>query len=105
MNRRDFCSTMVAAVAAGVARPGVGAAQSPATVEKPAPDDPTKELGGPVRPYGERSRFEKAVRQQFPTKTNEASWTFTPAVRYRSVSGPAGIATWTSRPMLTNSVI
>src|SRR6266446_1540481 len=91
MNRRDFGRTMVAAVAAGVARPGAGAAQSPAAVEKPAPDDPTKELGGPVRPYGERSRFEKAVRQQFPTKTNEASWTFTPLQDSRGIITPSAL--------------
>ena len=34
-----------------------GRAQSP-----PAPDDPSKVLGGPVRPYVERSRFESAIR-------------------------------------------
>jgi sulfane dehydrogenase subunit SoxC len=42
-----------AALVAG--RPSSGRTQ-------PAPDDPSKVLGGPVRPYGERSRFEQAVR-------------------------------------------
>jgi len=93
-SRRRFLKRVTAlgaAVAAGAARPGAGAAQSPAAVEKPAPDDPTKELGGPVRPYGERSRFEKAVRQQFPTKTNEASWTFTPLHESRGIITPSAL--------------
>ena len=32
----------------------------------PASDDPSKVLGGPLRPYGERSRFEQSVRQKAP---------------------------------------
>jgi sulfane dehydrogenase subunit SoxC len=42
-------------------------AQSP-----PAPDDPSKVLGGPVRPYGNRSPFEGAVRTP-RGKTDEVS--------------------------------
>src|SRR5437879_8016853 len=76
---------------AGAARPGVGTAQSPAAAEKPAPDDPTKELGSPVRPYGQRSRFEQAARQQFPTKTNESSWTFTPLQDSRGIITPSAL--------------
>jgi hypothetical protein len=30
----------------------------------PAPDDPSKVLGGPLRPYGERARFEDSVRER-----------------------------------------
>ena len=58
MNRRRFLRrgiTLGAALAAGQAAPA--SAQSDA-----APDDPSKVLGGPMRPYGERSRFEQAVR-------------------------------------------
>ncbi|HEV8437693.1 MAG TPA: sulfite dehydrogenase [Methylomirabilota bacterium] len=38
------------------------------------PDDPSKALGGPVRPYGERSRFEQAVRT-LRGKTDEVAAT------------------------------
>ena len=56
--RRQFLKRGVA-FGAGLAVAGAapGRAQSP-----PVPDDPSKVLGGPVRPYGERSRFERAER-------------------------------------------
>ncbi len=93
-SRRRFLKRVTAlgaAMVAGAARPGVGTAQSPAAADKPAPDDPTKELGSPVRPYGQRSRFEQAVRQQFPTKTNESSWTFTPLQDSRGIITPSAL--------------
>jgi sulfane dehydrogenase subunit SoxC len=56
-----FGTTLVA----GTSRPARGQAQA-------VPDDPSKVLGGPVRPYGERSRFEQAVRlRATPSKTDE----------------------------------
>jgi sulfane dehydrogenase subunit SoxC len=57
-DRRRFLRHGVA-FAAGLTVAGAapGRAQSP-----PAPDDPSKVLGGPVRPYGDRSRFEGAIR-------------------------------------------
>src|SRR2546425_103062 len=56
--RRRFLKSGVALGAALAATAGL-----PATGQgPPAPDDPSKTLGGPVRPYGERSRFERAVR-------------------------------------------
>src|SRR5438132_1601732 len=56
--RRQFLRRGLA-FGAGLAVAGAapGRAQSP-----PVPDDPSKVLGGPVRPYGERSRFERAER-------------------------------------------
>ena len=33
---------------------------------QPAPDDPSKVVGGPLVPYGERSRFEEALREKGP---------------------------------------
>src|SRR5207244_7385783 len=68
--RRQFLKRGVA-FGAGLAVAGAapGRAQSP-----PAPDDPAKVLGGPVRPYGERSRFERVVREKFPaSKTDEVA--------------------------------
>ena len=57
-DRRRFLKRGVALGASlAVAGAAPGRAQSP-----PAPDDPSKVLGGPVRPYGDRSRFERAVR-------------------------------------------
>src|SRR6266540_2240611 len=93
-SRRRFLkrvTTLGAVVVAGAARPEVAGAQSGAAPERPAPDDPTKELGAPIRPYGERTRFEKAVRQQFPTKTNESSWTFTPLQDSRGIITPSSL--------------
>ena len=75
MDRRRFLRrgiTLGAALAAGQAAPA--SAQSDA-----APDDPSKVLGGPIRPYGERSRFEQAVRERSPfSKTDEVGGTRTP---------------------------
>jgi sulfane dehydrogenase subunit SoxC len=50
----------------------VAAAPSPGGTQT-APDDPSKILGGPVRPYGERSRFEQAERAKNPSKTDEVA--------------------------------
>ena len=61
--RRRFLKRGVALGAALAAAGRVAAvrAQSP-----PAPDDPSKVLGDPIRPYGERSRFEQTAREKFP---------------------------------------
>jgi len=75
-SRRSFLTRLTVwggALAAGLAGP----ARSPAA-DQPAPVDPTRELGHPVRPYGTRSRFETAVRVQARTPTTVASATFTP---------------------------
>ena len=61
-SRRRFLKRLVAlgaAFVAGAERPAPGQVPSP-----PAPDEPWKVLGGPVRPYGERSRFEHATREK-----------------------------------------
>src|SRR2546428_13446057 len=61
-SRRRFLqggAALGAALVAGAGHPIAGRAQ-------PAPDDPSKVLGGPLRPYGERSRFEKALKQKGP---------------------------------------
>jgi sulfane dehydrogenase subunit SoxC len=93
-SRRRFlkrAAALGAVVVTTAARPAVAPAQSPAAPQKPAPEDPTKELGTPVRAYGERSRFEAVVRQQFPTKTNESSWTFTPLQDSRGIITPSAL--------------
>src|SRR5438876_388804 len=59
-SRRSFLARLTVgggALAAGLAGP----ARAPAA-DPPAPADPTRELGQPVRPYGTRSRFETAGR-------------------------------------------
>jgi len=61
-SRRRFLqggAALSAALVTGAGRPLAGRAQ-------PAPDDPSKVLGGPLRPYGERSRFEQSVRERPP---------------------------------------
>ena len=52
-------------------RPRTGAAQSSSA-------DGSRSLGPPVSPYGERSPYEKSVREAAQTSTRESSWTFTP---------------------------
>jgi sulfane dehydrogenase subunit SoxC len=61
----------------------LGAALVTASHATPSPaqpaDDPSKLLGGPTRPYGERSRFEQASRERSPfSKTDEVGGTRTP---------------------------
>jgi sulfane dehydrogenase subunit SoxC len=74
-----------AALVAGAGRPSAGRAQ-------PAPDDPAKVLGGPMRPYGERSRFEQTVRELSPTrKTDEYGATFTPLNETLGIITPSAL--------------
>jgi sulfane dehydrogenase subunit SoxC len=42
------------------------------------PEDPSKVLGGPKRPYGQRSRFETSARKAFRGKTDEHGSNMTP---------------------------
>ena len=80
-----------AAHAPGVAAQAVSGGGQPAA-DAPAPEDPTKVLGEPTRAgYGTRSRFEKAVREQFKTKTNESSWSFTPLHDSHGIITPNGL--------------
>ena len=60
--RRRFLKRGVqlgAALAAGVARSAEGQS-TPA----PVPDDPSRVLGNPMRPYGDRSRFVRLLTEQ-----------------------------------------
>ena len=86
--RRRFLQGGVAlgaALAAWVGRPSAGQAQ-------PAPDDPSKLLGGPLRPYGERSRFEQSVRERFPlSKTDEVGSTATPLDETLGIITPSAL--------------
>ena len=87
MNRRRFLRrgiTLGAALAAGQAAPA--AAQSDA-----APDDPSKVLGGPRRPYGERSRFETATRKAVRGKTDEVGATMTPLQDLHGIITPSSL--------------
>ena len=59
-SRRRFLkggAALSAALVAGAGVPLTGQTQ-------PVPDDPSKVLGGPLRPYGERARFEESVRER-----------------------------------------
>jgi sulfane dehydrogenase subunit SoxC len=75
--RRRFLKRGVqlgAALAAGVTRSAAG---QPALA--PAPDDPSRVLGNPMKPYGDRSRFDAAVKQKAPTEMpDEWGGNFTP---------------------------
>jgi DMSO/TMAO reductase YedYZ molybdopterin-dependent catalytic subunit len=72
-----------AALVAGTGRPGAGRAQ-------PAPDDPAKVLGGPLRPYGERSRFEQNVRTT-QAKPDERGASFTPLDETLGIITPSAL--------------
>ena len=85
MNRRRFLKRGVMALGATA----VGSAHAPS----PASDDPSKVLGGPKRPYGDRSRFERAVRglPQPPTKTDEWGPSVTPLGASMGIITPSAL--------------
>jgi len=74
----------------------VGSHADPLYAQRPENSSPTladstKKLGAPVGPYGERARFETAVRRQAKTPTNESSWTFTPLEDSRGIITPSAL--------------
>jgi sulfane dehydrogenase subunit SoxC len=72
-----------AALAAGAARSAAG---------QPASEDPSKVLGGPIRPYGERSRFEQTSREKSPfSKTDEAGGSRTPLDETLGIITPSAL--------------
>ncbi|HEV8437694.1 MAG TPA: sulfite dehydrogenase [Methylomirabilota bacterium] len=76
-----------AALVGGLGRPVPGDAQL-AT----APDDPSKLLGGPVRPYGDRSHFEDMSRESSPfSKTDEVGGTRTPLGETLGIITPSAL--------------
>ena len=88
-SRRRFLqggAALGAALAAWVGHPIAGRAQ-------PAPDDPSKVLGGPIRPYGERSRFEQAVREKHPRcrRRTRVGGTFTPLDETLGIITPSAL--------------
>jgi sulfane dehydrogenase subunit SoxC len=87
-SRRRFLkggAALGAALAAWVGRPIAGRAQ-------PAPDDPSKVLGGPIRPYGEPSRFEQTVRERwFRSPTDEFGATATPLDETLGIITPSAL--------------
>ena len=84
--RRRFLKGGVAlgaALAAGAARSAAGQLAS---------DDPSKVLGGPLRPYGERSRFEQTVREKWPpSKTDEFGSALTPLDETLGIITPSAL--------------
>jgi sulfane dehydrogenase subunit SoxC len=87
-SRRQFLTggvTLGAALVAGAGRPIASRAQ-------PVPDDPSKVLGGPLRPYGERSRFEQAVREKWlGSMTDARGITFTPLDETLGIITPSAL--------------
>src|SRR6266849_2758973 len=86
--RRRFLkggAALGAALAAAVSRPASGQAQR-------APEDPSKVLGGPIRPYGERARFEQISREKFPlSKTDEVGASSTPLDETLGIITPSAL--------------
>jgi sulfane dehydrogenase subunit SoxC len=86
-SRRRFLKGGVAlgaALVAGAGRPFAGRAQ-------PAPDDPSKVLGAPLRPYGERSPFEQAVREKYLAPTDEFGSSLTPLSETLGIITPSAL--------------
>jgi sulfane dehydrogenase subunit SoxC len=85
MNRRRFLRRGIAVGAA------VAAGHS-ASAQTIAPEDPSKRLGGPTRPYGERSRFEQSGREKFAlSKTDEIGSTMTPLHETMGIITPSAL--------------
>ena len=84
MNRRRFLKRGIAL--------GATLAAGSAQAQAPAPDDPSKVLGGPMRPYGERSRFEQAVRETGAlARTDEAGGAQTPLGEVFGIITPSAL--------------
>jgi sulfane dehydrogenase subunit SoxC len=86
-SRRRFLKSGVAfgaALVGGAGRPIAGRAQL-------VPDDPSKVLGGPLRPYGERSRFEQAVREKYLAPTDEFGSNLTPLSETLGIITPSAL--------------
>jgi sulfane dehydrogenase subunit SoxC len=87
-SRRWFLKGGVALGAALV----TGAGRSIAGQPQPAPDDPSKLLGGPLRPYGDRSRFEQTAREMSPvSKTDEWGGMQTPLDETLGIITPSAL--------------
>ena len=85
MNRRRFLKR-------GIVLGTTLAAGAPARAQAPAPDDPSKALGGPMRPYGERSRFEQAARvKSAGAKTDEMGGNQTPLGELFGIITPSAL--------------
>jgi sulfane dehydrogenase subunit SoxC len=85
-DRRRFLTGGVAlgtALAAGAAR---------STAGQPVSDDPSRVVGGPMRPYGERSRFEEAAKQKGPpSMPDEWGGNFTPLDETLGIITPSAL--------------
>jgi sulfane dehydrogenase subunit SoxC len=58
---------------------------------QPPPDDPSKVLGGPRRPYGERSRFETTTRGAYIGKTDEMGGNRAPLQDFYGIITPSAL--------------
>jgi sulfane dehydrogenase subunit SoxC len=86
-SRRRFLKSgaaLGAALVAGAGHPLAGRAQ-------PAPDYPSKVLGGPLRPYGERARFEAGVRERPPGGLDTFGGSFTPLAEMLGIITPSAL--------------
>ncbi len=70
---------------------GVALGTALAAAGRAAADDPSKVLGDPKRPYGERSRFETATRKAFRGKTDEHGSNMTPLQDLHGIITPSAL--------------
>ncbi len=94
-DRRQFLrqgAALGTAAALGLGRATTASAQPGAPATEPsAPIDPTKVLGAPVRAYGERSRFEKAVRAVPSVAIKESAASRTPLQESHGIITPSSL--------------
>jgi sulfane dehydrogenase subunit SoxC len=77
---------------AGVALGAALAAGSTRSAAGQPSDDPSRVVGGPLRPYGDRSRFEEAVKQKGPPfMPDEWGGTFTPLDETLGIITPSAL--------------
>ncbi len=93
-DRRTFLKRASAAVGGAVVAglaPQAGAQGEAAPAAPSAGAAPWKVPGRPVSPYGERSRYETAVRVPFKTPTDLSSWTFAPLQSMYGIITPSSL--------------
>jgi sulfane dehydrogenase subunit SoxC len=87
-SRRRFLKHGIALGAALTA----GRAAPAHTQSPPAPDDPARVVGGPMLPYGERSRFEEGLREKGPpSMPDEWGGNFTPLEKMLGIITPSAL--------------
>jgi len=93
-DRRGFLKGAAMATVGAASMPGLALAAPAGSKDFPVQADPTKMQGRAILEdggYGFRSQFETEVRERFPTKTKQSSWTMTPLAQGQGIVTPTGL--------------